>query len=191
MPGGLTRVTSTADSFVVSLQKGGGSKDVWVQSDKPVLPVTLLGSKHDRLSLSRGGSDLPSRVADDLFWLGRYVQRSESVARLARSVVSRSIEQGGESGRTLGVLTAALVGKSVEANPLAFERPLISFLFDPRFPGGLRGDIANVYRLARLLRDRVSLDALAHSPVRRNTHGRLQTRQRRTDWRAWRNCSTR
>ena len=30
MPGGLTRVTESQDSLVVSLQKGGGSKDTWI-----------------------------------------------------------------------------------------------------------------------------------------------------------------
>ena len=159
MAGGLTRVTQSAESFVVSLQKGGGSKDVWVQSTGPVSTVTLLTPATEKVSLSRGGADLPSRVADDLYWLGRYVQRSESAARLARAVVSRSIDQGGESGRTLAVLTAALVGRQVDTVPHACERPLLGCLFDSKFPGGLRRNVNSVYRLARLLRDRISLDA--------------------------------
>lgn len=159
MSGGLTRVTRTAESFVVSLQKGGGSKDVWVQSAGPVSPITLLTPATEKVALSRGGADLPSRVADDLYWLGRYVQRSESKVRLARAVISRSVEQGGEGGRTLAVLTAALIGSRVAAAPYACERPLLSFLFDPKYPGGLRGNVTSVYRLARLLRDRISIDA--------------------------------
>ncbi|MDB5325536.1 MAG: hypothetical protein JWM57_1105 [Phycisphaerales bacterium] len=159
MAGGLTRVTQTAESFVVSLQKGGGSKDVWVQSTGPVSTVTLLTPATEKVSLSRGGADLPSRVADDLYWLGRYVQRSEAAARLARAVVSRAIDQGGESGRTLAVLTAAFVGRQVESTPHACERPLLACLFDPKFPGGLRRDVNGAYSLARLLRDRISVDA--------------------------------
>ena len=159
MPGGLTRVTRSSESFVVSLQKGGGSKDIWVQGDSPALPVTLLPTSSERVALSRGGADLPSRVADDLYWLGRYAQRAETLARLARSVVGRGIEQGGESGRTLAMLTAALVGRQIAPSATAVEWPLLTFLFDNRVAGGLRGDVGHVYRLARLLRDRISVDA--------------------------------
>lgn len=158
MDGGLARVTSSADSFVVSLQRGGGSKDVWVQTSAQVMPVTLLTPATEKLTLSRGGADLPSRVADDLYWLGRYVQRSESATRLARTIVSRAIDQG-EGGRTMAMLTSALAGRKVDAAPGACERPLLACLFDPRFPSGLRADVGSVYRLARLLRDRISIDA--------------------------------
>ncbi|HEX8324351.1 MAG TPA: circularly permuted type 2 ATP-grasp protein [Tepidisphaeraceae bacterium] len=159
MAGGLTRVTRAAESFVVSLQKGGGSKDIWVQSNGPVSQITLLTPATEKVALSRGGADLPSRVADDLYWLGRYVQRSEAAVRLARAVVNRSIEQGGEGGRPLTLLTASLVGRRIDSVPYACERPLLSFLFDPKYPGGLRTNVNSVYRLARLLRDRVSVDA--------------------------------
>src|SRR5579864_982756 len=36
MPGGLTRIPSSAESLIVSLQKGGGSKDTWILADRPV-----------------------------------------------------------------------------------------------------------------------------------------------------------
>ena len=35
MPGGLTRVSFASDSKVVTMQKGGGSKDTWVLADHP------------------------------------------------------------------------------------------------------------------------------------------------------------
>ena len=44
MPGGLTRVTASADTMVVSMQQGGGSKDTWVLSSGPVSSFTLLSS---------------------------------------------------------------------------------------------------------------------------------------------------
>jgi uncharacterized alpha-E superfamily protein len=39
--------------------------------------------------LTRGGSDLPSRAADNLFWLGRHAERAEGMTRLLRGVVTR------------------------------------------------------------------------------------------------------
>ena len=77
MPGGLTRVSGSAETMVVSMQKGGGSKDTWVLADGPVSTFSLLPARNQPVELSRGGSDLPSRVADNLFWLGRYAERAE------------------------------------------------------------------------------------------------------------------
>ncbi len=48
------------------------------------------------VDLSRGSvSDLPSRAADHLFWLGRYAERSEHLARVLRCILIRLT---GESG---------------------------------------------------------------------------------------------
>ena len=89
MPGGLTRVVAHDDVPIVSMQRGGGSKDTWVLTDGPVSPVTLLAPPSVNDSAERRAGDLPSRVADNLFWLGRYAERVEHSVRLLRSVVSR------------------------------------------------------------------------------------------------------
>ena len=47
------------------------------------------------VALSRGGNDLPSRVADNLFWLGRYAERAEGLTRLLRGVLVRLTETSG------------------------------------------------------------------------------------------------
>jgi len=57
MNGGLSRITQSNDTLVVSLQKGGRSKDTWILSDRPVSPVTLLPSMTQPIAISRGGSD--------------------------------------------------------------------------------------------------------------------------------------
>jgi uncharacterized circularly permuted ATP-grasp superfamily protein/uncharacterized alpha-E superfamily protein len=113
MPGGLTRVTGSTDTLIVSLQKGGGSKDTWVLADGPVGDATLLPAASQQLDLTRGGGDLPSRVADDLYWLGRYVQRAEATVRLTRSIFGRLTDPSIlESPRTVEVLVRALLGRS-------------------------------------------------------------------------------
>ncbi len=95
MPGGLTRVSAAADTMVVSMQRGGGSKDTWVLSAKPVSNFSLLPPPGQPVELSRGGRDLPSRVADNLFWLGRYAERTDGLARLLRVMLQRLIDTSG------------------------------------------------------------------------------------------------
>lgn len=159
MPGGLTRVTS-ADSIVVSLQKGGGSKDTWILADGPVNEATLLTTASQPVVLSRGGGDLPSRVADDLFWLGRYVQRAEANLRVARSLFGRLLESSRpQNNRAAAALARLLLGSPNFILNESSADVLIEELFAPVGSGGLRPSIGHVRGLVRALRDRVSADA--------------------------------
>ncbi len=49
----------------------------------------MLRPRDQPVELRRGSADLPSRVADNLFWLGRYAERAENIARLLRTLISR------------------------------------------------------------------------------------------------------
>jgi uncharacterized circularly permuted ATP-grasp superfamily protein/uncharacterized alpha-E superfamily protein len=97
MPGGLTRVSMSPEDPVVSMQSGGGSKDTWVLSEGPVQRVTLLKPPGREVRVERAAAEVPSRVADDLFWLGRYTERLEALLRLLRCALRRlSGEASGE-----------------------------------------------------------------------------------------------
>jgi len=160
MPGGLTRVTGSDASRVVSLQYGGGSKDTWILADRPVSEISLLTPAWQPLEISRDDAALPSRVADDLFWLGRYVQRAEATVRAARCVFGRILEQTDEeTSRTIGVLARLLLGTHAPPLGPGIEQALARELFDPNGPGRLRVTISDVHGLARVLRDRISADA--------------------------------
>ena len=88
MPGGLTRVSPSPDSPIVSMQHGGGSKDTWVLSRQPVDHFTMRRPRDLPVELHRGvSSDLPSRAAEHLFWLGRYAERCEHLARVLRCIL--------------------------------------------------------------------------------------------------------
>src|SRR6185295_16404285 len=109
MPGGLTRVASARDVPTVSMQRGGGSKDTWVLTDGPVSAVSLLPQSTGEIRRERRATDLPSRVADNLFWLGRHAERAEHTMRLLRSLVARladedTAEETAELGALLDVL---------------------------------------------------------------------------------------
>jgi uncharacterized circularly permuted ATP-grasp superfamily protein/uncharacterized alpha-E superfamily protein len=169
MPGGLTRVTASAETMVVSLQKGGGSKDTWVLSEAPVSDFTLLRPVGESIALSRAGNDLPSRAADNLFWLGRYVQRAEDMVRLLRGILVRLTEKSGVADvpelpmllRSVTHLTQALPGFLGEgaSEQLAHpERELLSLIFQGERVGSLSYNYRCIQRAAASVRDRISMD---------------------------------
>ncbi len=88
MPGGLTRTSTQKDSFIISNQLGGISKDTWVMSsgdehDQPIhLQLHTDTLQHKMLRRS-----LPSHTAENLFWVGRYTERVIYNARLQRTVM--------------------------------------------------------------------------------------------------------
>ncbi len=97
MPGGLTRVAPDRDSFVVATQAGGISKDTWVLADEPDHPISLWLRPRDDLQTQADEGVLSSRAGENLFWVGRYAERAEAVARLLRVVLER-LHAGGEHG---------------------------------------------------------------------------------------------
>ncbi len=89
LPGGLARVANEAAADVVSTQRGGGAKDVWVlggPTDTAGAQETVAkGTSHQRQDY------MPSRLVENLYWLGRYTVRSENNARLLlRTLGARS-----------------------------------------------------------------------------------------------------
>ena len=159
MPGGLTRVSSASDSLVVSMQRGGGSKDTWVSCEQLPLPLTLLRPAGAPIELSRGGTELPSRVADNLFWLGRYMERVEGTARIARGVLSRISDESSETEAVLEALLAALVRHIGLETPVdADEDAFLAVLFGEAPARSLRATLAAIHQLAFSLRDQISLD---------------------------------
>ncbi len=160
MQGGLSRITKSNESLIVSLQKGGHSKDTWILSDHPVSPVTLLPTSSQPIPLSRGGSDLPSRIAEDLFWLGRYAERTDGQARLARGTLARMTDPGGiDNVHAIQVLAAVGRETPIRSKGAELERDFINSLFGDVKGESLPNPVGNVHRLARILRDTVSTDA--------------------------------
>ena len=160
MNGALSRITQSNDSLVVSLQKGGRSKDTWILSDGPVTPVTLLPPTTQPIAISRGGNDLPSRQAEDLYWSGRYSERTDAQARLGRGAISRMIDQAGfDSAHAVQVLASACRSKPLRSTGAELEREFIEAMLGKAKDEGLRGSVVNLHRLARVLRDTISTDA--------------------------------
>lgn len=162
MPGGLVRVAAS-DSPVVSMQKGGYSKDAWVLSSDSGDAFNLLRPRHQPIELRRGSLDLPSRVADNLFWLGRYAERAESMARLLRTLMHRVRRANHVELGCLRRLHACLAHHSASPKQMPhtateLEQEFVSILSDPKRPDSLPSILAEIHRIGGSVRERLSSD---------------------------------
>lgn len=89
LPGGLARALSEEDALAGRLPRNAMSKDVWVLAEEATAVQGALGFATPALAIRRTAGDLPSRVADNFFWLGRYLERLERSARLQRAMITR------------------------------------------------------------------------------------------------------
>jgi uncharacterized circularly permuted ATP-grasp superfamily protein/uncharacterized alpha-E superfamily protein len=165
IPGGLVRVAE-AQGSVVSMQRGGHSKDVWVLWDGPVDTFSMLRPRSEPVELHRVARAVPSSVADNVFWLGRYVERAENVARILRSMISR-VQRADDSElgcliRLHGCLESrhSKLPKAKTRRPtsLEFEQELISLLTNTKRPDSLASTLAEISRVGGNVRERLSGD---------------------------------
>jgi uncharacterized circularly permuted ATP-grasp superfamily protein/uncharacterized alpha-E superfamily protein len=166
MPGGLTRFSSSSNEAVVSMQRGGASKDTWVLTDGPVSTVTLLRPQPHVIRLERSAIEVTSRVGDNLFWLGRYTERLEDLVRALRCLLIRLTgEAGAEETPEVGALVRLLV--SLDLFPQKFrngyslagvERETYLLIYQTHRLGTVREVAGRLRSLAFMLRDRFSMD---------------------------------
>jgi uncharacterized circularly permuted ATP-grasp superfamily protein/uncharacterized alpha-E superfamily protein len=111
MPGGFCRTSDRPDARAISMGEGARTSDVWVIDDKPVERMTLITRAED-VQVRRILGHLPSRAADNLFWLGRYLERAEATLRTIRSLCSSlmaSETAGHAAGQTFSSLRELFV----------------------------------------------------------------------------------
>ena len=160
MQGALTRVTGSGDPRNVSLQHGAGSKDTWILSSSPVPDVTLLNNAAQPIPITRGGNDLPSRIADDLYWLGRYVERLDGLARLARGTLTQLLDQPTQASRAaIDTLVRCIHPMTLGESAFDNEQAIARAIFDASSQASLPAHARSTNRLSRALRDQLSADA--------------------------------
>lgn len=160
MPGGFCRISNDKDARAVTMQQGGSSADVWVLADAPVPESSLLPTA-DRMPVRRTTGALPSRAADNLFWLGRYLERAEATLRLVRAMTGR-LGDVGTSDRISHRVVALLEGLDAVPVGLALTNhagAAAAALARRDLGGTVPVLVENARRTASVIRDRLSPDA--------------------------------
>lgn len=161
MPGGLTRVAGAADVRVLSLQRGGSSKDTWVMSDGPVSTFTLLKQVTSRHDIVRSGANLSSRMVENLFWFGRYAERCDDIARLLRVILDRLFRNAHANRDPEWTSLLGLCGQlellSLEPGR-EVEHMLLQAIVDDKRDATLAANLRHLFRISFNLRERLSLD---------------------------------
>lgn len=143
MPGGFARIGRSGASAVLAMQQGGAAADVWIVSRDPVPADSMLAGSSSPYSRQQPGV-LPSRAADNLYWLGRYVERCENAVRLLRAYHMRLAEVATETTPLLTYLADYL-------GPLGADPA-------ERLPQGVSGALESATNAAGQVRDRFSVD---------------------------------
>ncbi len=194
MPGGYARISAGDDAKALAMQRGGKVADVWVTSPRQVKTPSLLSVSKNAVTRSLTHALLPSRAADNLFWLGRYVERAEQNMRMFRAYFAR-ICDGVDHSDAMPTFIRDHLMAGVEPNASAiaarFGEPLglalqsasrISDRFSPDGMMALRGLVADAkaldgqpipledtpVQISRLLRQVTGFAGLVHENMYRS-----------------------
>lgn len=169
MPGGLAMTVDPARAVALSAPDGH-TRDVWVLTDREQAPhVSRWRPRLETARVERSQRVIQSRVADDLFWLGRYSERADWTMRVMRSSLRRIEEDSGPANGRSGVhkcLNVLLEDASHAApavpariDDTAIERSIHLLVANGKLPRGLMRSVDGLYRVAHLARDRLSFEA--------------------------------
>lgn len=145
LPGGLARVAGESAFDVVSTQRGGGSKDVWVLADPAADVAAAAGDGGARIAARH--DEIPSRLVENLYWFGRYLVRCEDKARLLRGTIAARVDYNVWKGAVTFCRAIGVIGTDVE--PSASAR-------DERNPQGIVADVRRLVWCASQVRGRLS-----------------------------------
>ncbi|WP_339721995.1 circularly permuted type 2 ATP-grasp protein [Marinomonas primoryensis] len=166
MPGGLSRVEESNTKTIVSNNASSKSKDTWIlaaEPEKQTAPVS------DQILLQDEAlqANLPSRVVENLFWMGRYAERAEISIRLLRTVFK---QMNGvdplpeESRRTLLEMASTQTGclpGFIKANEKLLANPeieLASIIADGRRAGSIKSNLQAMLNCGEQVKEMLSAD---------------------------------
>ncbi|MDT7567927.1 MAG: hypothetical protein QOG76_6551, partial [Pseudonocardiales bacterium] len=173
MPGGLTRVAGSAGTSPrISNQAGAISKDTWVLASEPEKLSGFWLAAGAPVAATDPEASMSSRAAENLFWLGRYAERAEAMARLVRTAHDRrnDFQRGANPAGTecLQVLLTALtrvsstypgfVGDGGSDRLAAPGEELFHLVVDDNRPGTLAHAVRHLLGAAQAVRDQLSTD---------------------------------
>lgn len=157
LPGGLTRCNPRGEDMIVSLQQGSVSKDTWVLHDGAPTPLPAFVTSRPADSL-RNPAATPSRRANDLFWLGRYLERCSQLARKFEKIDALLHDEiahldSSVPADALRLLAWALDVPWSKDVPLAAQAARLKETgANPAHLGGLAANVGNLVRLLEQLK---------------------------------------
>jgi uncharacterized alpha-E superfamily protein len=165
LPGGMTRVARREDASI-SMQRGGTSLDTWVMTDGAVDAFSMLPQRLRVADLAGHQRPVSSRTGENLFWLGRYTERTEQLVRLARSTLMR-IDADAEMDAPLRAALSQLAVSTglappgvptLSQSPRHFERAVLAALGDARGATSVAYNLQALERAAMALRERLATE---------------------------------
>jgi len=165
LPGGLVR-TAPRGGNTVSMQRGGSSQDAWIITGDAVDDSTLLPAPMRPQDLVNHHRVVTSRAAENLYWLGRYCERAEFSARLAR-ITLRALSGDDDMGpavrdmldqwcRSTGLI--AQDAPELSDNAQGFERCIVRGLTPGPHQGGIVQNLQALGNAAAQVRERLGGD---------------------------------
>ncbi|MBF0242342.1 MAG: circularly permuted type 2 ATP-grasp protein [Desulfamplus sp.] len=170
MPGALTLLSHTPEAFLVNIKEMQGSKDTWCFSNEVVEYKSMMHRFTESIEIHRS-SDLSSRVADNMLWLGRYVERTEGMLRVIRAVLNRlnsetRLDMIGEFPFLMRIMANIDIIPPAISEPVdapysmrILEAEIIKSMLSDEHVGSIKNAIQNLKRIATSVRDRLSNDS--------------------------------
>jgi len=173
MNGGLVRVSASKDALLLSSQKGGTSKDLWILSEKEELSYVYDYFKYSHY-VETSIQNIPTQKAENLFWFGRYLSRCVVTARLISHLIKKitnfyryEIDTSKESQdilqKALTHMTMTYPGFLNEANKEVLERfpmsEITSVIKDSHRVGSLAFSVDMLRNAHINLRDLLSFES--------------------------------
>ncbi len=162
LPGGLARLGT--QTGIASMQQGGSSADVWVLTPPHIKPSDVIAPEATFVSSPQKHRLVTSRAAENLFWMGRYSERTENTLRLSRLALSSLNSEAQHSLPLIEWLNSLCVshGLVLPGVPQAqqsrreFERSLISGFWDTQHTTGVGYNLRAIKLAAAAVRERLS-----------------------------------
>ncbi|TXR54207.1 circularly permuted type 2 ATP-grasp protein [Reinekea thalattae] len=166
MPGGLLRTGDAASGMIASNLSMSNTKDTWVLAEKPEQPMSLLQNKPAPQAAMQG--NIPSRVVENLFWMGRYAERIEMNARMLRTLFNKlqglyplSLESRRLLLQSISIQTQCSL-QLLSADDDLLNQPdmaLAAIITNGQQPGSVKSDLYALLNCSEQAKERLSSDS--------------------------------
>lgn len=163
LPGGMTRIAAS-DPHVVSMQHGGASLDTWVLREGAVDTYSMLPQRLRPEEIAMHRRPVASRTAENLFWMGRYTERTEHLVRLALATAALVEDDDHAPDSVLEAISELALRSGLAPwgvptllrSPRVFERAVVAGLADESGHHSIAYNLASLAASAGALRERLS-----------------------------------